>query len=69
MARKKFVCGNWKMHKTAAEAVALVRELRQRLNTSAQVAIAPPLVITKAEVDEVLDVTAACLRVMSDEAG
>jgi triosephosphate isomerase len=30
------------MHKTAAEAVALVRELRQRLNTQVQVGIAPP---------------------------
>ena len=42
MARRKFVCGNWKMHKTIAEAVALVRELRQRLNTTVQVGIAPP---------------------------
>ena len=42
MARRKFVCGNWKMHKTSSEAVALVRELRQRLNTQAQVAVAPP---------------------------
>ena len=42
MARRKFICGNWKMFKTAAEAVALVRELRQRLNTQVQVGIAPP---------------------------
>ena len=42
MTRRKFVCGNWKMHKTTAEAVALVRELRQRLNTQIQVGIAPP---------------------------
>jgi triosephosphate isomerase len=42
MARRKFICGNWKMHKTAAEAVQLVRELRQRLNTQVQVGIAPP---------------------------
>src|SRR5438132_7548237 len=42
MARRKFICGNWKMHKTASEAVALVRELRQRLNTQVQVAVAPP---------------------------
>ena len=28
MARRKFVCGNWKMHRTAAEARALVAELR-----------------------------------------
>jgi triosephosphate isomerase (TIM) len=42
MARRKFVCGNWKMHKTAAEAVELVRELRGRLDTAVQVAVAPP---------------------------
>src|SRR5438876_736151 len=42
MTRRKFICGNWKMHKTASEAVALVRELRQRLNTQVQVAVAPP---------------------------
>jgi triosephosphate isomerase len=41
MARRKFICGNWKMHKTSAEAVQLVRELRQRLNTQVQVGIAP----------------------------
>ena len=40
--RRKFICGNWKMHKTASEAVALVRELRQRLNTQVQIGIAPP---------------------------
>src|SRR5882762_1875326 len=40
--RRKFVCGNWKMHKTTREAVELVRELRQRLNTQIQVGIAPP---------------------------
>src|SRR5437763_14613879 len=42
MTRRKFVCGNWKMHKTVAEAVELVRELRQRLNTQVQIGIAPP---------------------------
>jgi triosephosphate isomerase len=41
--RRPFVCGNWKMHKTTAEAVALVRELRQRLgDAQVQVAVAPP---------------------------
>ncbi|MFN2548542.1 MAG: triose-phosphate isomerase [Myxococcales bacterium] len=40
--RRKFVCGNWKMHKTVGEAAELVRELRQRLNTQIQVGIAPP---------------------------
>jgi triosephosphate isomerase len=42
MSRRKFVCGNWKMHKTSAEAAQLARELRQRVNTQIQVAVAPP---------------------------
>jgi triosephosphate isomerase len=43
MARRKFICGNWKMFKTGAEAAQLVRELRSRLSdTAAQVAVAPP---------------------------
>jgi triosephosphate isomerase (TIM) len=43
MTRRKFVCGNWKMHRTAGEAVQLVRELRQKLDgAAAQVAVAPP---------------------------
>jgi len=42
MARRRFVCGNWKMHKTTAEAVQLVRELREKVKTGAQVAVAPP---------------------------
>ena len=43
MGRKPFVCGNWKMHKTTAEAVALVRELRARLpEAGVLVAVAPP---------------------------
>ncbi len=41
MARRKFICGNWKMHKTIGEAVQLVRELRGKLKTQAQVAVAP----------------------------
>jgi triosephosphate isomerase len=43
MSRRKFVCGNWKMHKTSAEAVALVRELREKTTgAAAQIAVAPP---------------------------
>ncbi len=42
MARRKFICGNWKMHKTSAEAVQLVKELREKVKTQAQVAVAPP---------------------------
>ncbi len=44
MARRKFVCGNWKMHRTTAEAVALVKELAAGLGGDAavQVAVAPP---------------------------
>jgi len=45
VARKRFVCGNWKMHKTAAEARALVKELRalaEGLAEKVDVAVAPP---------------------------
>lgn len=45
MARTKFVCGNWKMHRTVAEAVALATAVRDGLGDAAgrvQVAVAPP---------------------------
>jgi triosephosphate isomerase (TIM) len=45
VARKKFVCGNWKMHRTADEARALAREVRagaEALADRVDVAIAPP---------------------------
>jgi triosephosphate isomerase (TIM) len=44
VARRKFVCGNWKMHKTVGEALALVRELRDGLGAgdAVEVAVAPP---------------------------
>jgi triosephosphate isomerase len=45
VARKKFVCGNWKMHRTAAEARALAREVRaaaESLADRVDVAIVPP---------------------------
>ncbi len=45
MARRKFVCGNWKMHKTAGEAAALVKELAAGIAEASggkvQVAVAP----------------------------
>lgn len=44
MARTKFVCGNWKMHKTTAEARDLVRALAPLIAGAegVQVAVAPP---------------------------
>jgi triosephosphate isomerase len=45
VARLKFVCGNWKMHKTQDEARALVRALAPVAGEAAgrvQVAVAPP---------------------------
>jgi triosephosphate isomerase len=43
VARQKFVCGNWKMHKTVAEATALVKGLAEGLagDRRVQVAVAP----------------------------
>ncbi len=54
MARKKFVCGNWKMHRTAAEARALVAELRglaEGLAEKVDVAVAPPFTALAAAAD------------------
>ena len=44
MARTKFVCGNWKMHKTVGEARELVRALAPLVEglPGVQVAVAPP---------------------------
>ncbi len=45
MARRKFVCGNWKMHKTAGDAISLATEVVAGLAGAAgkvQVAVAPP---------------------------
>jgi triosephosphate isomerase len=52
--RKKFVCGNWKMHRTAAEARALVAELRglaEGLAEKVDVAVAPPFTALAAAAD------------------
>ena len=42
--RRPFIAGNWKMHKTLAEARALARDIRQGVAPSqrAEVALAPP---------------------------
>jgi triosephosphate isomerase len=42
--RQPFIAGNWKMHKTLAEAGALAREIRQGVASGrrAEVALAPP---------------------------
>jgi triosephosphate isomerase len=52
VSRTKFVCGNWKMHKTAAEAAQLVNELRDGLDGAGdvQVAVAPPFTALAAAV-------------------
>ncbi len=52
MARRKFVCGNWKMHRTVAEAVALAKDvaagLAQASGGKVQVAVAPPFTAIQA---------------------
>lgn len=44
MSRRKFVAGNWKMHRAPAEADALAAELKRLLGdtTAVDVAVAPP---------------------------
>ena len=43
MGRVPFICGNWKLHKTIAEAVAFVTELKNQLGTvrDVEIAVAP----------------------------
>jgi triosephosphate isomerase len=49
MARRKFVCGNWKMYRTVAEATALAREVRAGVgDLPVQVAVAPPFTALQA---------------------
>ncbi|HET7170063.1 MAG TPA: triose-phosphate isomerase [Gaiellales bacterium] len=42
MSRRPFVAGNWKMHKTAAEAAEFVGRLAARLPAEVDVALCPP---------------------------
>jgi triosephosphate isomerase len=45
MGRRKFICGNWKMHRTAGEAITLATEIVAGLTVleaDVQVAVAPP---------------------------
>ncbi len=51
MARRCFIAGNWKMNKTVAESLALVRELRgavSMVRDRVEVAIAPPFTALQA---------------------
>ena len=42
MSRRPFVAGNWKMHKTAAEAADFVARLAAYVPASVDVAVCPP---------------------------
>jgi triosephosphate isomerase len=42
MSRRPFVAGNWKMHKTGAEAAAFAEALRGRIPAGVDVAVCPP---------------------------
>jgi len=50
MARLPFIAGNWKMNKTAGEAVVLVRQLKATLSgvKEVEVAVAPPFTALQA---------------------
>jgi triosephosphate isomerase (TIM) len=52
--RRPFIAGNWKMHKTLAEARALARDIRQGASPErrAEVAVAPPYTALAAVVAE-----------------
>jgi triosephosphate isomerase len=52
--RQPFIAGNWKMHKTVAEAKALTRDIRQGVAPArrAEVALAPPYTALAAVAEE-----------------
>jgi triosephosphate isomerase len=52
--RRPFIAGNWKMHKTLAEARALARDIRQGVTPGrrAEVAVAPPYTALAAVTEE-----------------
>jgi triosephosphate isomerase len=52
--RRPFIAGNWKMHKTLAEARALARDIRQGVGPGrrAEVAVAPPYTALAAVAEE-----------------
>ncbi len=55
--RRPFIAGNWKMHRTIKEAVALVQELREALDglKGCDVAVCPPFVALAAVRDALRD--------------
>jgi triosephosphate isomerase len=56
LARRKFVCGNWKLHRTIAEAIALAKDVAAGLGDASgkvQVAVAPPFTALRAVADAV----------------
>ena len=48
MSRRPFVAGNWKMHKTAAEAADFVARLAAHVPASVDVAVCPPYTALRA---------------------
>ena len=51
MSRRPFVAGNWKMHKTAAEAAGLVGRLVAHVPDGVDVAVCPPFTALRAAVE------------------
>ena len=69
-ARRPLIAGNWKMHKTIAEARALARELRAlALPPGVEVAVAPPFTALAAVREELIDTSIAlAAQTMHDSA-
>jgi triosephosphate isomerase (TIM) len=51
VSRRPFVAGNWKMHKTAAEAAGLVGRLAAHVPDAVDVAVCPPFTALRAAVE------------------
>jgi len=70
MARRKFVCGNWKMHRTRAEGRELVRALAPLVADAGdrvQIAIAPPFTALEAAAQALASPTGARIELAAQD--
>lgn len=71
--RTWMAAGNWKMYNTAPEAIALVRQLKERVKglTGGEIVVAPPFTALSAVYDEIRDsgIALAAQNMFSEEKG
>ena len=68
--RKNIVAGNWKMHKTNSETIALLEEIMSKKGApNCEIMVAPTFVNLKSAVDTVIGITVAAQNMHQAEGG